>query len=162
MKRFFQSVALMLVALAVPTVAIADYVQVADGVYRDGTTFYITSGVTALGPLQVNPSIVYSFAAVPPACVSNTFMGYGATLHMPATSYGAYFLADYWCNFANMYNDAVEPTGVILSESELEVIKGNTYSLTATITPSTASLHTVQWSSTDPSVASVNGGWETL
>ncbi len=148
----------MLVALAVPTVAIADYVQVADGVYRDGTTFYITSSVTALGPLQVNPSIVYSFAAVPPACVSNTFMGYGATLHMPATSYGAYFLADYWCNFANMYNDAVEPTGVTISNTEAQVEIGKQLTLTASVSPSNATPSTVRWSSTDAAVAIVSNG----
>ena len=158
MKKSLQSLVLLLMALTVPVTATAAYDQLADGVYMDGTTLYITSGVTSLGDLQVDPSTVYSFAAVPPSCAANTFTGYGATLHIPAASYGAYFTDDYWSNFLNMSNDAVEPTGVFLSESELEVIKGNTYSLTATITPSNASLCTVHWTSTDPSVASVNGG----
>jgi len=140
----------------VPTVAFAAPVQVADGVYKDGTTLYITSGVTSLGSLQVNPSVIYSFATVPPSCVENTFMGYGATLHMPATSYGAYFTADYWCNFANMYNDAVAPTDVNISNTAVELIRGNTYGLSATVSPNNASLRTVQWSSTDASIATVN------
>ena len=106
MKKSFQSLVLLLLALMVPMTAVASYEQLADGVYQDGSTLYITSGVTSLGDLQINPSVVYSFAAVPPTCVNNTFTGYGATLHMPATSYGAYFVADYWGNFANMYNDA--------------------------------------------------------
>ena len=117
MKKALQSLILLLAAL-LPLTASADYVQLADGVYRDGSTLYITSSVTTLGPLQVNPSVVYSFAAVPPACVENTFTSYGATLHMPATSYGAYFVADYWGNFANMYNDAVEPQSVTISSAE--------------------------------------------
>ena len=79
MKKALQSLILLLAAL-LPLTASADYVQLADGVYRDGSTLYITSGVTALGPLQVNPSVIYSFAAVPPTCVENTFTGYGATL----------------------------------------------------------------------------------
>ena len=160
MKKALQSLILLLAAL-LPLSASADYVQLADGVYRDGSTLYITSGVTALGPLQVNPSVVYSFAATPPACVENTFMGYGATLHMPATSYGAYFVADYWGNFANMYNDAVEPTGVNLSSAEEELIVGNVINLSATVAPNNASLRTVQWSSTNPQVATVSGGMVT-
>lgn len=158
MKKSLQSLVLLLMALMVPVTAAAAYEQLADGVYQDGSALYISSGVTSLGPLQVNPSVVYSFAITPPTCVANTFTGYGATLHMPAASYGAYFIANYWCNFANMQNDAVEPTGIILSESELEVIKGNTYSLMATVMPSTASLRSVQWTSTNPSVVSVNEG----
>ena len=157
MKKALQSLILLLVAL-LPLSASADYVQLADGVYRDGSTLYITSGVTALGPLQVNPSVIYSFAAVPPACVENTFTGYGATLHMPATSYGAYFVADYWGNFANIYNDAVEPTGVTISSAEEELIVGNVINLTATVAPGNASLRTVVWSTTDAAVATVSGG----
>ena len=157
MKKALQSLILLLAAL-LPQTASADYVQLADGVYRDGSTLYITSGVTALGPLQVNPSVVYSFAAVPPSCVENTFTGYGATLHMPATSYGAYFVADYWGNFANMYNDAVEPTGVTISSAEVELIVGNVINLTATVLPNNASLRTVVWSSTNPQVATASGG----
>jgi hypothetical protein len=157
MKKALQSLILLLVAL-LPQMASADYVQLADGVYRDGSTLYITSGVTALGPLQVNPSVVYSFAATPPACVENTFTGYGATLHMPATSYGAYFVADYWGNFANMNNDAVEPTGVTISSTEAQVEIGKQLSLTANVTPSNATPSTVRWSTTDSAVATVNNG----
>lgn len=131
-------------------------VELSDGVYQDGSTLYITSGVTSLGPFQVNPSVIYSFAAVPPTCVENTFTGYGATLHMPSASYGAYFTADYWCNFAYMYNDAVAPTGVTISNTAVELIRGNTYGLSATVSPNNASLRTVQWSSTDASIATVN------
>ena len=133
----------------------AEFVQLADGVYQDGSKLYITSGVTALGPLQVNPSVVYSFAATPPACLSNTFMGYGATLHMPATSYGAYFVADYWCNFANMFNDAVEPTGITLSDTEANLIVGNTISMSANVLPNNTSVNQVMWASSDTLVAKV-------
>ena len=47
MKRFLQSFALLLVALMAPTAASAADVQVADGVYQDGSTQCITSSVTA-------------------------------------------------------------------------------------------------------------------
>ena len=158
MKKSLQSSVLLLMALMVPVTATAAYEQLADGVYQDGSTLYISSGVTSLGPLQVNPSAVYSFAATPPTCAANTFTGYGAILHMPAASYGAYFIASYWCNFLNMSNDAVEPTDVYISNSIIELIRGNSYNLNATVSPNNASIHSVTWSSTYPSVAIVNNG----
>ena len=158
MKKSLQSLVLLLMALMVPATATAAYEQLADGVYLDGTTLYITSGVTLLGPLQVNPSVIYSFAAVPPTCSDNTFTSNGATLHMPATSYGAYFTADYWSNFPNMYNDAVEPVGLSVSKADVELVNGDNYSLTATVSPSNASLRVVTWSTTDAQVATVDGG----
>lgn len=158
MKKLLQSLALLLVALTVPAVAFAAPVQVADGVYRDGSTLYIGSGVTSLGALNLNPSVIYCFATVPPVCVSNTFTGYGATLHIPAASYGAYFINEYWGNFGNMYNDAVEPTGVTLSSPVANMTAGETMTLTANVAPSNASLRTVTWSSSNSSVATVSGG----
>ena len=133
----------------------AEYIII-DGVYLVDNNLYITSSVTSVKGLQVNPSAIYSFAAVPPECDENTFLGYGATLHMPSASYGAYFTADYWCNFAYMYNDAVAPTGVTISNTSVELIRGNTCGLSATVSPNNASLRTVQWSSTDVSIATVN------
>ena len=148
---------LMLMVAMLPLMANA-FEQLADGVYQDGSTLYITSGVTSIEGLNLNPSIIYSFALIPPACVNNTFADYGATLHMPAASYAAYFIAEYWGNFANMYNDAVEPTEVALSNSEVELIVGNTINLSVSIAPSNVSLHSVEWSSTDPQVATVTSG----
>lgn len=158
MKKTLQSLALLVVALIVSTVATAAPVQVADGVYRDGSALYIGSGVTSLGALNLNPSVIYCFATVPPVCVSNTFTGYGATLHIPAASYGAYFINEYWGNFGSMYNDAVEPTGVTLSSPEANMTAGETMTLTANVAPSNASLRTVTWSSSNSSVATVSGG----
>lgn len=158
MKKTLQSLILLLVAMTVPAVAFAAPVQIADGVYRDGSTLYIGSGVTSLGALNLNPSVIYCFATVPPVCVSNTFTGYGATLHIPAASYGAYFINEYWGNFGNMYNDAVEPTGVTLSSPEVNMTAGETMTLTANVAPSNASLRTVTWSSSNSSVATVSGG----
>ncbi len=157
-KKSLQSLVLLLMALMVPMTATAAYDQLAEGVYLDGTTLYITSGVTSLGPIQVNPSVIYSFAAVPPLCTANTFTGYGATLHMPATSYGAYFVTDYWCNFANMNNDAVEPTNVTISSPSEVIELGRQLNLFATVTPSNATPSSVAWSTSDAAVATVYNG----
>lgn len=134
------------------------YVKLDDGVYLDGTTLYICSGVTSLGDLQVNPSEVYSFAAAPPTCTVNTFTGYSAVLHMPAASYGAYFTADYWSNFLNMSNDAIEPTDINLNNTDIELIVGNTFVITATVVPNNASAKDLEWRSSNPIVATVCDG----
>jgi hypothetical protein len=54
---------------------------------------------------------------------------------------------------------AVVPvTGISLNKSTLNLSAGETSTLTATVTPSTATYKTVIWSSSDTSVASVNNG----
>lgn len=88
MKNLLKSLVLLFAAL-LPMAAIA-YEQLADGVYRDGSVLYITSGVTALGPLQVNPSVVYSFAA-PPRLRRKHFHGLWC--------YPAHALHVLWCLF---------------------------------------------------------------
>ena len=156
MKKTLQSLVLLLVALMVPTTASAAWVQVADGVYQDGSTLCIGSGVTSLGGLQLNPSVIYCYAAIPPACVSNTFTGYGATLHVPTASMVSYFTAQYWYNFNNILADAVEPQSVAMSDAEVSIELGHQMSLSAAVTPNNATPNTVYWASTNTAVATVN------
>ena len=158
MKKLLQSFVFLLTLLLSRTAISGATVPVADGVYRDGSTLYITSGVTSLGALNINPSVIYCFDTVTPLCESNTFTGYSAMLHVPSTSYGAYFVNSYWSNFADMFNDAVEPTSVTLNNTELNLTAGDVLTLTATIVPTNASLRTVTWSSSNPAVATVDGG----
>ena len=153
MKKSF--ITLMLMAAMLPLMA-NSYEQLADGVYQDGSTLYITSSVTSLGDLQINPSEIYCYAAIPPACLSNTFSGYGATLHVPASGMVSYFTALYWYNFNNILSDAIEPLSVTMNTTEAEVGTGLQLSLSATIAPGDATPKTVYWSSTDTSVAIVN------
>ena len=140
-----------------PLMANAQYVQLADGVYKDGTTLYIGSGVTSLGDLQVNPSEIYCYATIPPACMSNTFTSYDATLHVPASGMISYFTTLYWYNFNNIFSDAIEPLSVTMSNAEAELEIGQQLSLSATVAPGNATPNTVYWSTTDASVANVSG-----
>jgi len=156
MKKSLQSLVLLLMTLMVPVTATAAYDQLADGVYMDGTTLYITSGVTSLGDLQVDPSEIYCYATIPPACASNTFTSYGATLHVPAAGMVSYFTALYWYNFNNILSDAIEPQSVTMNANDTEVGIGQQLSLSATVAPGNATPMTVYWSSTDPSVAIVS------
>ena len=107
MKKALQSLVMLLAALMVPAAASAAWVQVADGVYQNGSTLCIGSSVTSLGSLQLNPSEIYCYALIPPACMSNTFAAYGATLHVPTSAMVSYFSAQYWYNFTNVLADAV-------------------------------------------------------
>jgi len=155
-KAWGPSVTLQFVASSSAHEGDSPYVQLADGVYLDGSTLYICSGVTSLGDLQVNPDEIYCYAAIPPACTANTFTGYDATLHVPATSMVSYFTALYWINFNNILSDAIEPQSVTLNKNDAEVEIGQQLSLSATVAPSDATPKTVYWSSTNPSIATVN------
>lgn len=148
---------LMLMVAMLPKMANA-YEQLADGVYQDGSTLYISSGVTSLGNLQVNPTTIYCYATIPPACVSNTFTGYGAILHVPTEAMVNYFSAQYWYNFNNVIADAIEPQSVSLSHSSAEIELGEQLSLSFSIDPVNATPYKVDWSSTNNSVAIVSEG----
>jgi hypothetical protein len=148
MNNLLQTLVLLLAALMVPTTATAAYVQLADGVYQDGTTLYICSNVTSLGNLQLNPSEIYCFAQTPPSCLSGTFTDYGATLHVPTSAMVSYFTAQYWYNFNNVLADAVEPQLVTINTTSAELELGQQLLLSATVTPSNATPKTVYWSST--------------
>lgn len=158
MKKSLQTLILLLTALMAPAHASADYVQLADGVYKDGTTLYIGSGVTSLGTLQLNPSVIYSYATIPPSLLSTTFTNYNAEVHVPAAAMVAYFTTLYWYNFNDITADAVEPQSVTISKTAVELEYDGTLSLNATVTPSNATPSTVYWSSTNTAVATVNGG----
>ena len=157
MKKLLQSLVLLL-AVLLPNTASAGYVQVADGVYQDASKLFISSGVTSLGSLQLSPSVIYCYATIPPACVSNTFMSYGATLHVPTSSMVSYFSAQYWYNFTNVLADAVEPKSVSLSQESVEIEIGQQLTLNASVNPQNATPNTVYWSSTNTEVATVSGG----
>ncbi len=157
MKNILQSFVILLTALMVPMTVTAAYVQLADGVYQDGSTLYIGSDVTSLGSLRVNPSVIYCYATIPPSLMNNTFTGYNAEVHVPAAGMVAYFTALYWYNFNNITADAIEPQLVTLSETAVELETDSSVSLTATVAPSNATPSTVSWSSTNTAVATVSG-----
>ena len=153
-KRFILSFFMMVVSLTafgVPTL-------IADGVYVDGTTLYISRNVTSLPDLQLNPTDIYCYAVTPPACSQNTFSGYDGTLHVPRSSMVAYFSALYWNNFTNYSTDAIEPESISISEESITIERNNQVTLTATVTPANATPNYVTWSSSNTSVATVVNG----
>jgi len=159
MKKLLQSFILLL-AMMLPAAANA-YQQLTEGVYQDGSTLFIGSGVTSLGSLQVNPSVIYCYATVPPACAANTFTAYGAALHVPAASLGSYFVAQYWNNFGDIVGNAVEPTGMTINKTQAALVVGESLTLNSTVLPSNAFPRTPTWTTSNPAVATVSGGMVT-
>ena len=121
-------------------------------------TLYIGSGVTGVKGMQVNPVKIYSYATTPPVCDENSFTGYDAELHVPASSVAAYFTAPYWSNFTNIIGDAVAITNLTLNQDSIEILAGNQASLLATVTPARAVPNDVSWISSDNAVATVDNG----
>ncbi len=62
------------------------------------------------------------------------------------------------CNVTVTGNEFVEVTSVTLNRTELELKRGNSFTLTATVSPENATENEVLWSSSDASVATVENG----
>ena len=127
----------------------------------DGTNIsclYLGNVVTSICNLGINPNVIYSYSSTPPACDEFSFTGYNGTLHVPSSSVAAYFTADYWCNFAQITGDAVEPLDVSISQDSIDLLKGNQCQLTAAVSPANATPKTISWVSTNNSVARVING----
>ena len=121
-------------------------------------TLYLRNGINSVNGMTVNPSTIYSYSTVPPICDGQSFTEYNGTLHVPSSSVAAYFTADYWCNFAQIIGDAVEPLDVSIPQDSIDLLKGNQLQLTATVSPTNATPKTVSWMSSNNNVANVING----
>ena len=120
---------------------------------------YVMSTVTGIQGLQVNPATtVYSYSTLPPTCNEQTFTGYDAALHVPASALAAYFTTSYWNTFINITSDAVEPTGLTINKDSVEVLVGNQVTLSAAAIPADATPSDILWTSSDQSIATVADG----
>ncbi len=129
--------------------------QILKTVFIGNSISYINEGVfNACSDL----TDIYCFVATPPELYSDTFSRYTATLHVPAASLAAYFIASYWSNFENIVGDAVAPTCILISHDSVNVQLDEQLQLTATVTPANASNKEITWVSTDTTVATVNDG----
>lgn len=102
---------------------------------------------------------IYSYNPVPPTADVNTFLAYNSTVHVPASSLAAYFIAPYWSNFANIVGDAIEPTDVTISQDTIVLnITDAPINLSAVVTPANANPNEILWSSTKKNIATVSNG----
>ncbi|MBR3728209.1 MAG: leucine-rich repeat protein [Muribaculaceae bacterium] len=116
--------------------------------------------VDSIKGLKIEPGDeIYSYNPIPPLANENTFLSYGSTIvHVPAASLAAYFTAPYWCNFANIVGDAVEPQEVIINIDSVEVNIGTPFNLTGSIIPANATPNTITWESSNEDIATVYNG----
>ncbi|MDD6131665.1 MAG: leucine-rich repeat protein, partial [Bacteroidales bacterium] len=110
--------------------------------------------------LYYAPARVISQSVTPPICGAYTFndKAKGKKLYVPnEDAKGDYYLADVWDIFEIATVD--KPiTAIALSESEATIALGSTKQLTATATPSNATIADIfEWSSSNPEVAVVDG-----
>lgn len=126
----------------------------------------IPNSVTAMGSQAFyncnGLEFVFSCADVPPVMESSDcFNCYNtATLYVPYEVLGTYKNTYYWNNFYKILgvnaDGNVLVSDITLNETEKDLIVNQTYKLIATITPDVATNQTVSWSSSNPSIATVD------
>ena len=117
----------------------------------------IKNNVQSIHGLGASPAAIFSYNTVPPECDGNTFTGYAATLQVPSSALVSYFTAPYWSNFADLTNNAVEPTAVTINkEDTVTLYLDEEMPLTATVAPANATPRDVVWISTDNAVAGID------
>ena len=106
---------------------------------------------------------VYATPTTPPDAENNTFSYYEAQLYVPEEAIDTYYnFTRCWYRFSGkplVMPDNIEVSGPTTISGE----EGETFQLTATITPSNVTLDRVMWRSTNPAIASVdNNGLVTI
>ena len=116
----------------------------------------VKNNVQSIHGLGAYPAAIFSYNPVPPECDENTFTGYVASLQVPKSALVSYFTAPYWSNFAELTNNAVEPTAVTISQDTVMLSLDDEMPLTATVTPANATPRDIVWVSTDNAVAGID------
>ena len=98
---------------------------------------------------------IICMGAIPPTIGSNTFSDYSADLFVPIGCEAEYKTADYWKNFNNIIEVALS-NYIMLDKSEVEMILGETFLLTATVLPEDATNKSLKWKSSNETIAKVN------
>ena len=103
---------------------------------------------------------VYCSAETVPSTEADAFEGSyieHATLHVPAVALNDYKSTAPWNSFGTINSATNEPVqSITLNRQSATMTEGNTLTLTATITPIYATDRTLTWSSSNPSVATVD------
>ena len=101
---------------------------------------------------------IISLNTTPPVCAnSNSFYNYSsATLYVPKDSYAKYFIDDVWGQFTNIKKIEILVSSITLNNSTIELDKGNTATISATIAPSNATIKNIVWTSSNPQIATVD------
>ena len=102
---------------------------------------------------------VYCYAESIPSIESDVFVSSNITkaiLRVPADALDSYKTTTPWKNFGTILPFGVYITGIELSQSSATLIEGETLSLGITLTPEDSDINLITWSSSNPSVATVD------
>ena len=100
--------------------------------------------------------MIVSHAPTPPVIASNTFSKTSCTLYVPKGTYAKYWAADVWSEFSYIREMENIVTNIELNKGAMNLSINSTVQLSATITPSNATLKDIFWISDNPYVASVD------
>ena len=102
---------------------------------------------------------VYCYAESVPSTYSNAFDGSYpeyATLHVPASALNAYKATAPWSSFGKFEAFEITVENITLDQSTATLTEGETLVLTATVAPDDAAEKSISWSSSNPSVATID------
>ena len=103
---------------------------------------------------------IISLNPTPPACSSSESfyddLYSSATLYVPKDSFAKYFIDDVWGQFTNIKKIEILVSSITLNNSSIELDKGSTATLSATIAPSNATIKNIVWTSSNPQIATVD------
>ena len=123
------------------------------------TSVVIGNSVTSIGGFAfyrcLDLTRIICTATTPPTIKSNTFSEYSAFLFVPIGCKATYEVADDWECFNNIIEVALS-NYIMLDKSEVEMILGETFLLTATVLPELTTNKAVTWKSSNESVATVD------
>lgn len=140
---------------------------IGQGAFRDCDnlkTIVIPSNITGISQFSFFNSAledIYCYPAMPSNIYleyDRIFNDYTATLHVPATSLAAYFIAPVWCDFENIVGDAIEPTSISISKDSIGIYLDHQFQLNATIIPANTTTPDIVWISTNTYIATVEDG----
>lgn len=133
-----------------------------DAIIGNCTAVAIGNGIENIseGAFSSGVSTVYASSAEPLPCEAGAFAN-PRTLYVPVGSKVKYFTAIGWSEFANIIErdfdfEYVRVDSVILDNTTAILPKNSTLQLTATVYPDSASATTIDWYSTNTSIADVN------
>lgn len=115
----------------------------------DERAFYLCEKLKTI--VALNPT--------PPTFYSDTFnsINYSnATLYVPKDSYAKYFIDVNWGKFTSIKKIETLASSISLTKETITLEQGASETITAIITPTNTTLQSVEWTSDNPSVATVD------
>ena len=127
------------------------------------TTITLPEGVWSIGSNAFAncPELldVYCYAKSVPQAEADAFDGSYpeyATLHVPTSALNAYKTTAPWNSFGKFETFEITVENITLNQSTATLTEGETLVLTAMVTPNDATDKSISWSSSNPSVATVD------